>query len=250
MTRRFRYVSANLTHVGLVRKQNEDACLVREDLGLWLVADGMGGHENGRWASATVVAAADKVRLRGPFGADVQAVEDAMRIANGTIFETAERSGSRMGSTVAILLIGGDRFACLWSGDSRIYRVRAGRLKRLTHDHSQVQSLVDRGLLRPEEASNHPMANVISHAVGVEAPLWLDTVVDEVVVGDVFMLCSDGLSGVVTDREIAEHLDLAQPATANRRLLELAMSRGAPDNVTIVTVGCKEMTALRVAAEC
>ena len=171
----------------------------------------MGGYENGRWAAAAVIAASDTIRLRGRFEPDVLAVEEAIRSANRTIFEAGERSGVRMGSTVAALFIAGDQFACLWSGDSRIYRVRDGWLRRLTHDHSQVQSLVDRGLLTSEEASRHPMANVIRHAVGVEIPMRLDTVADEVVAGDIFLLCSDGLSGVVTDREIARHLHAAAP---------------------------------------
>ena len=124
-----------------------------------------------------------------------------------------------------------------------------GWLRRLTHDHSQVQSLVDRGLLTPEEASNQPMANVIPTPSGSKRHCgwtpWRTRSSPETL-----PVVQRRAQRVVTDREIARHLDLAQPATANRRLLELAMSRGAPDNVTIVTVACKEMTALRLVAEC
>ncbi|MDR3507952.1 MAG: protein phosphatase 2C domain-containing protein [Caulobacteraceae bacterium] len=244
MMQKYRYASIGLTHEGLVRPHNEDSHLVREDVGVWIVADGMGGHENGRWASSTVVAAVEGVVVVGNFEQDVAMVAKAIQAANQIIYDASVAAGKRMGSTVVGLVIGGTRFACLWTGDSRIYLLRNGQLTRLTRDHTQVQELLDRGALSAEEAADHPMAHVLSHAVGVEAPMRLDIIADEVGPRDIFLLCSDGLTDVVSEPEIAEQLAGLDPRAAGRRLLELALSRGGPDNVTVVSVACEEMTAL------
>ncbi len=243
MTRRFRYLSAGLTHVGLVRRDNEDAHLVRGEAGLWVVADGMGGHENGRWAACQVVAAAENAPLGDAFEIDVAAVEASLHQANQTIFDAAAKAGATKGSTVVALVIDDDRFACLWSGDSRGYRLRNGRLTRLTHDHSPVQAMIDQATVTLEEAGDHPLAHVISHAVGVEMPLWLDRLVDTLEAGDRFLLCSDGLTRVVSDPEIAEALGASPPRSATQNLLDRVLERGAPDNVTIVAVACLEASA-------
>lgn len=244
MSPAFRFNTVGVTHEGCVRKANEDSLALRDDAGLWVVADGMGGHTNGQWASSTIIEALKAAALSGDFDADAAAVAGAMHAANQHIVAASNQSGTRMGSTAVVLYLNGRRFACFWAGDSRIYLLRGGQLHRLTRDHTQVQEMVDRGLLTPEEASRHPMSHVLSRAVGVQESLELDALADEAATRDIFLLCSDGLTGVVSEPEIAERLSTFEPKAACQRLLDLVLSRGAPDNVTMVAVACEEMTAL------
>ena len=232
------YDSAALSDVGAVRSLNEDSCLERPDIGLWVVADGMGGHDAGDQASRAIVQSLDGIA--GPIGAapllasvrhQLHAVNDALRL------ETQQRGLRRgMGSTVVVLLARGEHYCCLWAGDSRIYRLRNGFLTQLTRDHSYVQELVDRGLLTPREARDHPQANIITRAVGTEDDLQLDKVHDRTHPHDVFLLCSDGLTRELTDPEIAEILSRDDPPRAVRSLISAAIERGAGDNVTAVAV--------------
>jgi serine/threonine protein phosphatase PrpC len=244
MTLSLRFATTSLTHPGMVRSANEDSFIALEDSGVWMVADGMGGHANGQWASTTVVAAVGAARFTRDFDADVEALTGAIQAANTTIFEASKPQGARMGSTVAALYLNETRFACVWAGDSRIYLLREGVLHRMTRDHTQVEALVERGLLTPEQAVGHPMSHVLSRAVGVEAVLDLDAVSDEAQPRDIFLLCSDGLSGVVSEAEIRERLMGFPRENACNRLLELVLARGAPDNVTLIAVACEEKTAL------
>lgn len=244
MRSNLRFSASAQTHEGRVRSANEDSLIVRSDIGLWAVADGMGGHENGQWASQGVVEALSEVVATGDFQSDLANVRAALETANDRIREEAEARGNRMGSTVVALVADGHSYACAWVGDSRIYRLRDGKLEQLTRDHTQVQDMLDRGMITEAEAENHPMSHVLSRAVGVEAPLRVDIITGELKTPDVFLLCSDGLSGLVSPQEIEAHLLAADPATAARNLLELTLSRNAPDNVTIITVACEEMTAL------
>lgn len=240
----FRLNTVGFTHEGCVRSANEDSHLMRDEAGLWVVADGMGGHANGQWASAAIVKALETATLVGDFDADAATISGALHAANGHIVAAAQQNGARMGSTVVALYLNGARFACFWAGDSRIYLLRGGELHRLTRDHTQVQEMVDRGLLSPEEARRHPMSHVLSRAVGVQDGLELDALTDAAAARDVFLLCSDGLTGVVSEAEIAERLAQFPPRSACQRLLDLVLSRGAPDNVTMVAVACEELTAL------
>ncbi|HUO22237.1 MAG TPA: protein phosphatase 2C domain-containing protein [Caulobacteraceae bacterium] len=247
MSAAFRIKSAGVTHEGRKRDHNEDALLLREGEGAWAVADGMGGHENGEWASSAIVEALRAAPLGEDFDRSVAALAEAIHTANGHIYRTALAGNVRMGSTVVALLIGDERFACLWAGDSRIYLLRGGVLHRLTQDHTRVQDLIEAGMLTPDEAKGHPMSHVLSRAVGVQAELELDAVSDKVAHNDVFLLCSDGLTGPVSEPEIADCMS-APPSEACRRLLELTLDRGAPDNVTVAVIACEEMTALSFAA--
>jgi serine/threonine-protein phosphatase Stp1 len=244
MAQHFRFKSAGLTHEGLVRERNEDAHLVRDGAGIWIVADGMGGHDNGQWAAETVVDAVSKAKLTGKIEADVASVEAAISDANATILKRSQEAGRTMGSTVVALIIQEGRFACLWCGDSRIYRWKSGKLAQLTRDHTQIQDMIERGALSPSDAEGHPLSHVLSHAIGVETPIRLDRVIGEVGERDAFLLCSDGLTDVVSDAEIGAELGGLAPGRAGRRLLDLVMERGAPDNVTLVAVVCEEMTAV------
>ncbi|HWA60203.1 MAG TPA: protein phosphatase 2C domain-containing protein, partial [Caulobacteraceae bacterium] len=229
---------------GCVRTANEDSHVVREDVGIWVVADGMGGHTNGKWASYTVTQAIEETALDNDFNANIDRLEAALMRANRTIYDAAEEAGARMGSTAALLYIDGWRYALLWAGDSRVYLLRDNVLSQVTHDHTQVQEMVDRAAMTKEEARNHPMSHVITRAVGVDEDFGPEVRTEELKPGDIFLLCSDGLTGMVKDEEIGEHLAGMGARAACKALLELALDRGAPDNVTVITVACEEMTAL------
>jgi len=233
-----------LTHPGKVRSANEDSHFANEDAGVWIVADGMGGHDDGQLASSIVTETTRQTPLTGRFEEDVDSLAGALRQANAEIQATAAAHHKRMGSTVVALYLADRRFACLWAGDSRIYLLRDGALHQLTRDHTQVQEMVDRGLLSAAEAKHHPMSHVLSRAVGVQETLELDAISDEAAARDVFLLCSDGLTGLVPDDEIAGTLSSLSVNAACNRLLEMVLDRGAPDNVTIVAVSCEEKTAL------
>lgn len=237
---------AALTHEGRVRTNNEDAFCVREDDGLFLVADGMGGHENGEWASAAIAAAIKKVQLPADFDEASQAVAEALHRANATIYAEAQSRRLQMGSTAVALLVRNGRFAVLWVGDSRAYLRRGGELIQISHDHTQVQEMIDRGLLTAEDAEGHPMSHILARAVGVRAHVEVDVIVDEVDPGDVFLLCSDGLTARMEDHEIETVLGDSDAESRVRRLVTTTLERGAPDNVTVITVGVRETTLLNL----
>jgi serine/threonine-protein phosphatase Stp1 len=237
--RPLRFVDAARSDTGRVRAANEDSFVEAPDLRLWAVADGMGGHVNGAWASKAVADCLRAAPLGGSFESDSLKVADAIHAANARVHAESTAVGKPMGSTVAALLLSDDRFAVLWAGDSRVYLLRDGALYRLTRDHTQVQEMVDRGLLTPD---------VITRAVGVQEGLQVDAIADEPLAGDVFLLCSDGLYGVVGDDEIAAHLGASRPAQACERLVELCLERGAPDNVTVIAVACDQATLLTIAS--
>jgi serine/threonine protein phosphatase PrpC len=208
----------------------------------------MGGYEHGRWASQVIIRAIERVELgAGDLRANCLALADAVHDANEVIFREAEGRGSQMGSTVAAIVFEGVGFGVLWAGDSRVYLLRDGGLHRLTRDHTRVQAMVDSGSLTPEEALHHPMGHILSRAVGIGDDLELDVFTDETAVGDSFLLCSDGLHGVVSDHEIRDCLGVGSPSVACERLLSLALERGGPDNVTIIVICCEEQTRVTFA---
>jgi serine/threonine protein phosphatase Stp1 len=228
--------SISRTHVGLRRKVNEDSVLVRDDCGLWVVADGMGGHEAGDVASSKVTGALGQ--LAAASGVD-ELVDDAIaalkQVNHELIVLAGAGNGDRsIGTTVVGLAIADGQFRCFWAGDSRAYRIRDDQIVQLTRDHSMVQDLVDAGMLRPDEAADHPNSNIITRAVGVAPDLRVDTVAGDVRPGDQFLLASDGLTRVVDDHELAAQLTSASPAAAAENLIETVLSRGAPDNVSLV----------------
>lgn len=231
------------THVGCVRSANEDSILGRSQAALWVVADGMGGHKNGQRASQEVIHSLESLDVPEDFDEACSAVAEAIHGANARLFAENRESSEHMGTTVVALVIRGRRFAVLWAGDSRAYLFRNQSAYRLTKDHSQVQEMVDRGLLTPEQASGHPMGHVLARAVGVEEFLELDAITDEVLPGDMFLLCSDGLHGVVKDGELVEALAPGQADGADR-LVEMCLARGAPDNVSVAIVTASEPTSL------
>ena len=243
-----RIESAAATDRGTVREINEDSVVALLDRGIWLVADGMGGHAQGDWASQAIVAAVSPVVADGDLETAVAACADAIHAANAAIFARGEAAGARMGSTVVALVVRDRGFAVIWAGDSRAYLVRHGAVIQLSRDHSVVQGMLDRGLIDEAAARDHPMGHVLARAVGVEAVLELDVIADTVVTGDVFLLCSDGLHGVMTDAEILATLRAADPEDAPRALIDASIAAGTRDNVTVVVVRAFEPTLLVVAA--
>jgi serine/threonine-protein phosphatase Stp1 len=232
------------THVGLVRRVNEDSILCHPSGGLWAVADGMGGHANGQWAAMAVTGQLAAVHLsadpRAPIDSDCERLADALADANARIVEASAAAGATMGATIVALRIVGDRFACLWAGDSRVYRLRGGSLRQITRDHSQVGELVEAGILTPEQAEKHPLANVITRAVGVAEDLALDVVEDRVLAGDAFLLCSDGLTRCVPDSRIGAIAATGTADAACEALLAACLESGAPDNVSFILVRCEQ----------
>ena len=231
----FRIESWARTHEGRVRDHNEDSYCAREPQGFWAVADGMGGHEGGEWASATLVGKLESIDLPHDLERAQDLVAEAIGEANRVILHEAQRRRKQMGSTVVTLLMQDRRYAVLWVGDSRAYLLRDGALLQLSRDHSQVQDMVERGLMRAEDAVGHPMSHILSRAVGVTERVEVDRVTGEVEPGDVFLLCSDGLHGYLRPEEIP---DLSNPGGqwSVQRFIDLANSRGGRDNITAVVV--------------
>jgi serine/threonine protein phosphatase PrpC len=226
------------THVGLRRKVNEDSLLVRTERGLWAVADGMGGHEAGDVASAKVVEALHDLPI--VYGLDAM-VDSAVGALEGVNRELIELAGSAdiertIGSTVVGLAIVGNEYRAFWAGDSRAYLLRGGQVTQITRDHSLVQSLVDAGMLSPGEAVDHPNANIITRAVGVLSELQVDMISGEALVGDQFILASDGVTRLVNEGELAAQLASDSMDEAADRIIEMVLARGAPDNATLIIV--------------
>ena len=230
--------SVSCSHVGLVRQANEDSFLDRPDLGLWVVADGMGGATAGSLASSSIVAALDRIGPALPAPALLAEIRARIDSVNTELQQEANRRGwdVTIGSTVAGLVLRDGHFACFWAGDSRVYRYRAGELDQLTRDHSVVQDMVDAGVLQRHEAERHPHASVILRAVGVDETVVLAWVHAPVQPGDIFLLCSDGLTRMVADDELEAALASGPIEQVSRDLLAMVLERGAKDNVTIVLV--------------
>lgn len=231
-----RFECASRTHVGLKRKINEDSIFVETDRGLWAVADGMGGHEAGEVASATVVDALRALPTTDDLDELVAAAEQALGEANRRLIELARSGPSQqtIGTTVVGLAIANGAYRCFWMGDSRAYLLRDGILRRVSRDHSLVQKLIDAGMLKPEEAETHEHANVVTRAVGVAETAEVEVVGGDARPGDRFLLASDGLTRVVHDEELAAELERSPPERAADNLLELVLARGAPDNVSLI----------------
>ncbi len=243
----YRIESYSRTHEGCVRTHNEDAYVARDDGGLWAVADGMGGHEGGEWASGRIVRELGRIDLALGYEDTCEEAEQAVTTANRQILAEGRKRGKSMGSTLVMLVIEGTRYAVLWTGDSRAYLMRGGKLEPLSRDHTQVQEMVERGLMTAEQAQGHPMGHVLSRAVGVQKEVEIDRVEGEIHPGDIFLLCSDGLHGVVGDEAIGARFAREAPGQALDELIDLTLEKGAPDNVTGIAIWISEPTLLSFA---
>ncbi len=225
------------THVGMVRQQNEDSYLVQSKTGIWAVADGMGGHAAGDVASSTVIEELRSIEAPASAAELLANCEARMVSANQRLKNIAEqRGGILIGTTVAVLLAYHEFYACVWSGDSRIYRVRALTIDQISIDHTEVQELVAQGKLTAEEARTWPRRNVITRAIGVYDHPELEMMHGTLQPGDAFVICSDGLTAHVEDQEILALVAHNPPQRACDLLIALTLDRGAADNVTVVVV--------------
>jgi serine/threonine protein phosphatase PrpC len=237
----WRLRSASRTHTGRVRAHNEDSLIDRADAGLWAVADGMGGHTKGDLASGRIKEALDQIEPPGELEAYVALARERLEAVHRGLMEEA-RSGT-CGSTVAALLVRGGRCACLWAGDSRVYRLRAGRLERLTRDHSLVEELVAIGAVKPEDARSHPLANRITRAVGVGERVEIADLESRLAPGDRFLVSTDGVHGVLAPEVLATLVALPSLEAAADSLVAAVLNAGAPDNLTLVLVAAEHAAA-------
>jgi PPM family protein phosphatase len=221
------------THVGLRREHNEDTYYADAELGLWLVADGMGGHENGEVASAL---ARDTLVQQIEKG---ESLARAIQVADEEIIQHSNRRTQAlpMGTTIAAIRLKDDAFEVAWVGDSRVY-LWDGALKQVSQDHSYVRELIEQGAISPEQARTHPHRNVVTQALGVTDPqsLRVETVAGRIAPGQQILLCSDGLTEEVEDGQIAQILsrpDLTAQECVDHLILA-ALDGGGSDNVTVV----------------
>lgn len=250
------------THVGRVRAGNEDACIVVDldqtvigqpgALGrfevdrkgvLLAVSDGMGGAKDGEVASRITVETLARTLLESPGGVDAASVlEQATRAAHQAVWDESCRVGqsgrSRMGATLTAALVRGRSLAIAQVGDSRAYLVRQGKITQLTTDQTMIQALIDKGLMKPEDAESSPFRNILSQAMGHQEDVSITMSEVELRDRDCILLCSDGLTNELSDEEIRDAIiQSIRLDVAAKRLVEMANARGGRDNITVVLAG-------------
>ena len=230
--------SVGRTHQGLVRKLNEDVFLERPDIGLWMVADGMGGHNKGDVAASMIAEVFGHIKGGAGAPALAEAVRNTIDTQNLTLYTMGASLGAdrTMGAAVVSLIMADGAWCCHWVGDSRAYRYADGRLTQLTRDHSLVQEMVDAGKLTAEEAEGHPMRNVITRAVGADRTINIASLSGDVTVGDRFLVCTDGVTTMCDDDDIAAILGEADLDIVADQLVDAVLKRGARDNLSFVLV--------------
>jgi protein phosphatase len=239
-----RWTSAARTDTGLVRSNNEDAVLDRPERRLWAVADGMGGHAYGELASRMTVDTLDALPPAASLGDAVATAISRLRDVNDALVaEAAARHVPVIGTTLVLLLASGRNVACVWAGDSRIYLCRGGSLHQLTRDHNQFEELQTKNHLSPEEALAYPGASMITRALGAAVSLELEERQVQVSDGDIFLLCSDGLSNSIGPDAMFGALTGGDCVHAAHTLVELALAAGGRDNISVVVVRADEVEA-------
>ncbi len=251
MKSQYKLEVANVSDVGCKRPHNEDSTATNEALGVLVLADGMGGYKAGEVASAIAVTGVYNDIESGledsrPAGFDQASgldkhsvlIRNAVSRANSTIYNTAQADEQckGMGTTVVTAITYEDKISIAHVGDSRLYRLRDNDFKQITKDHSLVQELIDRGLFSPEEAEQNAPKNLVTRALGIGAKVEIDVIEDELAIGDIYLLCSDGLTDMVKDEEI--HLTLGKYsgnlAQAADKLVEIANKYGGKDNISVI----------------
>ena len=236
----FSFTYSGLSNTGCVRAKNEDSYICVPDQNLWVVADGMGGHEAGDFASQTITQQAGKFITQPSLEASILLLEENLFSSNDLIKEKAQKMGAKstIGSTVVCLYAWKNLAFLLWAGDSRVYRYRNNTLQRLTEDHSFVEELVRLGKIKAEDAESHPASNVVLNAIGIDSTLLVDMEYYEIEDQDLFILCSDGLYKDLSDVKITEILETkdASLETINETLINAALDAGGNDNCTVILV--------------
>lgn len=230
-----RWHSCGRSDVGKIRTLNEDAFLDHPQCGVWAVADGMGGHLAGDEASQAIVDGLTAISARNALETLIADAHACLQNTNDDLLQRSRKNndGQIMGSTVVVMLAVANRCATLWAGDSRLYRYRSGHLSQLTRDHSPESETENSDATAIEDENR---SNVITRALGAEEELAVDTVIFDADPGDAYLLCSDGLVKAVKAQEIADILNRMDPEESSRALIDLALVRGARDNVTVVVV--------------
>ncbi len=225
------------THQGRVRPINEDRFLCRPDRRVWLVADGMGGHAHGDIASSAIVQAVDE-SLNAGGAKPVDAFSSSLFSAHERIMDVSNANGGLViGSTVAGLVIDDEkRFSIIWTGDSRVYLVRDTRVRQLTVDHTEAEMLLKQGAITAQEAASWPRKNVIVHAIGVNETPHVEMTRGEARPGDIFVLCTDGLTNHLSDTDIQILVTNSSAQRACVELIRVALERGGKDNVSVIVV--------------
>lgn len=237
----FQFDTGTGTDTGRLREHNEDSYLALPSAGVWVVADGMGGHLAGDVASRLIAEEIESVGV--PVSAQDQrarVTERLERAHNAIRNHSMEMGHATVGATMVALLIYEAGFVCMWAGDSRVYLLRNGRLSRLTTDHSEAQELLASGAITEDEARNWPRKNVITRAIGIQERPNFDTVTGTVQSDDVFLLCSDGLTEHMLDQELAQVMATGSATSQQmvEHLIGETLKRGARDNVTCIVVRC------------
>lgn len=233
----------SLTDIGKVREINQDSFAVDLETGLFLVADGMGGHAAGEKASQTAVEIiTEKIKAGAGAASNGQLLDllqNSIQEANREIINASmeDQSMRGMGTTATVLVTRGNQVYVGHVGDSRAYMVRNRRIDQITDDHSIVAQLVRARAITPQEAARHPYRNVITRCLGMQVDVEADTQQRELKAGDRLLICSDGLSGLVSDDEMLQHvLSSTDPQQTCQELVNLANDRGGNDNITVVLV--------------
>jgi type VI secretion system protein ImpM len=230
----FTWRSSSATSTGNVRSHNEDALLDRPDVGLWVVADGMGGHNAGDVASNMIVQSLSGLTRRASPSAQLDEVEDRLREVNRELYQASLDSQAGMSGSTIVALLALERYCLsIWAGDSRVYRSRDGSVEQVTRDHSEAQEMRDGGMGDSPEALT---SNVITRAVGGSEELFLDIELRELRNHDRYLLCSDGLYRELSDADMAHHLTGNDPEGACKALMRQALSGACSDNVSVIVV--------------
>ena len=234
----FTFLSAGKTVTGTVRNLNEDAYIDIPSEKIWAVADGMGGHQSGDFASNLITQSLSVLKQDDSLEQTIDNVVDCLSKVNTFLInEVAHREGDQtIGSTVAAFIAHEQRGVVLWMGDSRFYRLRNGELKQLTKDHSRVQELVDLGVIEEKDAEAHPMANVITRAIGASEPINIDSKFFDIIPGDSFLLCSDGLYRELSDSEIITSFTQKNCSNICESLIKILLNGECRDNATVVVI--------------
>jgi protein phosphatase len=247
---KLKVTSCGITDLGRKRQNNEDNYLINDELNLYIVADGMGGHAGGEFASQIAVNTVEEVFFNLEHDAVAQSqspeanrdeltqekLEYAIRLAGRRIYEKAldEPEYRGMGTTALAIYMHNDRMFISHVGDSRGYRVRKSGIEQLTEDHSLVNEQIKAGLITPEHAKTHRLKNIITRSLGYQEEVEVDTRIELLEEGDTFLLCSDGLSNMVEEDEMFEIVSRSHFQEAALRLIEVANERGGDDNITVV----------------
>lgn len=225
------------THVGLKRRVNEDSILAMPGQDIWAVSDGMGGHDAGDFASRLIADTIAAIPADLSPGDRMKALREAIDQAHHAILKEADHRGRGViGATVAALMLAQGHFVALWAGDSRVYRLRRGKIELLTTDHSAVAAFVQAGTMTWDEAEQHPQSNAITRAVGVGDEIELDKVRGETQPGDRFLLCSDGLTKYATFSMLEAALRDLPIETVTDHLVSVALTGGGADNISVIVV--------------